>query len=82
MASAKKSQIKVTLAGNISPSELLREFPRAKTVLKPEDIVRARDIVKEVYMDEKIQKYIVDIVFATREPKEAGLEKYVEMMRR
>ena len=51
---------------------LLKDFPKAKTVLKPEDIVRAREIVKEVYMDEKIQKYIVDIVFATREPK-AGM---------
>jgi len=59
---------------------LLKEFPKAKTVLKPEDIVRARDIVKEVYMDEKIQKYIVDIVFATREPKAAGLAKFEEMI--
>ena len=59
---------------------LLKEFPKAQKVLTPEDIVRARDIVKEVYMDEKIQKYIVDIVFATREPKAAGLAKFEEMI--
>ena len=59
---------------------LLKEFPRTKSVVKPEDIVRARDIVKEVYMDEKIQNYIVDIVFATREPKAHGLAKFEEMI--
>ncbi|MCQ2115276.1 MAG: AAA family ATPase [Bacteroidales bacterium] len=50
-------------------------FPKANPVLKPEDIVRAREVVREVYMDEKIERYIVDIVFATRDPKEYGLEK-------
>ena len=51
------------------------EFPKPNRVLKPEDIVRAREIVREVYMDEKIEKYIVDIVYATRTPKEYGLGK-------
>ena len=51
------------------------EFPKASPVLKPEDIVRAREVVKEVYMDEKIEKYIVDIVYATRTPKDYNLEK-------
>jgi MoxR-like ATPase len=59
---------------------LLKQFPKSETVLKPEDIVRARDVVKEVYMDEKIQKYIIDIVFATREPAEHGLAKFKEMI--
>ena len=36
--------------------------------------------MKDVYMDEKIQKYIVDIVFATREPEEYKLEKYADMI--
>ena len=49
------------------------EFPKASPVLKPEDIVRAREVVKEVYMDEKIEKYIVDIVYATRTPKDYNL---------
>lgn len=51
------------------------EFPKASPILKPEDIIRAREVVREVYMDEKIERYIVDIVFATRTPKEYGLEK-------
>ncbi len=59
---------------------LLKQFPETSTILKPEDIVKARDVVKDVYMDEKIQKYIVDIVFATREPVEYKLEKYQDMI--
>ena len=51
------------------------EFPKASPVLKPEDIVRARQLVREVYMDEKIERYIVDIVFATRTPGDYGLGK-------
>ena len=38
-------------------------------IVSPEDIVRARRVVDEVYLDERIEKYIVDIVFATRDPK-------------
>ena len=45
------------------------EFPTAAQVLKPADIRKAREVVREVYMDEKIERYIVDLVFATREPK-------------
>ncbi|MCD6355148.1 MAG: MoxR family ATPase [Prolixibacteraceae bacterium] len=59
---------------------LLKEFPETSTILKTEDIVKARDVVKDVYMDEKIQKYIVDIVFATREPADYNLDKYVDMI--
>ncbi|HHV41040.1 MAG TPA: AAA domain-containing protein [Bacteroidales bacterium] len=44
------------------------EFPVAAQVLKPADIRKAREVVREVYMDEKIERYIVDLVFATREP--------------
>lgn len=43
-------------------------------VLKTKQILKARDVVTEVYLDEKIRKYIVDIVFATRYPAEAGLK--------
>ena len=49
------------------------EFPKASPVMKPEDIVRARQVVRDVYMDEKIDRYIVDIVYATRTPKDYGL---------
>ena len=49
------------------------EFPKANPVVKPEDIIRAREVVRDVYMDEKIEKYIVDIVYATRTPADYGL---------
>jgi MoxR-like ATPase len=49
-------------------------LPQAKQVIKASDIVRARSLVKEIYMDEKIEKYIVDLVFATRRPSQFGLE--------
>lgn len=55
-------------------------FPKANTVLKPEDIVRAREVVKDVYMDEKIEKYIVDIVYATRTPEDYGLGKLKDLI--
>ena len=45
-----------------------------KPVIKAEDIIRARSIVREVYIDEKIDKYIIDIVFATRNPEEYGFD--------
>ena len=50
-------------------------MPQVARIIKPEDIVRARKVVEDVYMDEKIEKYIVDIIFATREPVEYGLQK-------
>ena len=49
-------------------------FPKPNRVLKPEDIVRAREVVRDVYMDEKIERYIVDIVYATRTPEDYGLK--------
>jgi len=49
------------------------EFPKASPVISPDDIVRARKLVREVYMDEKIERYIVDIVYATRTPEDYGL---------
>ena len=56
------------------------EFPKANPVVSPEDIVRARQLVREVYMDEKIEKYIVDIVYATRTPEEYGLANLKDLI--
>ena len=55
-------------------------FPKATPVVKPEDIVRAREVVRDVYMDEKIERYIVDIVYATRTPKEYGLDNLTSLI--
>ncbi len=49
-------------------------------VVGPEEIIRARKVVDEVYMDEKIEKYIIDIVFATREPKNYKLEELTNLI--
>jgi MoxR-like ATPase len=49
------------------------EFEKIKQVANINDIIQARKTVREVYMDERIEKYILDIVFATREPKEHNL---------
>ena len=59
---------------------LAQVFPQANKVIKPADILKARSIVKEVYLDEKIEKYILDIVFSTRYPDQFGLEKYTNMI--
>ncbi len=59
---------------------LLGEMPKASKVLKPEDIVKARSVVREVYLDEKIEKYILDIVFASREPAKYNLSKLSGMI--
>ena len=50
-------------------------MPEVGKVIPPEDIVKARKVVEDVYMDEKIEKYIIDIIFATREPAEYNLQK-------
>lgn len=49
------------------------EYPRPNAVVTPEDIVRAREVVRDVYVDEKIERYIVDIVYATRTPQDYNL---------
>ena len=50
-------------------------MPQVNKVISPEDIIKARKVVEDVYMDEKIEKYIIDIIFATREPAEYNLQK-------
>ncbi len=63
--------IRQNIAGN---------FPKAQQSLKPEDIIRARSVVRDVYMDEKIERYIVDIAYATRTPDEYGLQSLKTML--
>jgi MoxR-like ATPase len=71
----KKEEEKLIIRHNIAKS-----FPKASQVLKPENIIQARELVKEVYMDEKIEQYIVDIVFASRFPEQFGLEHLKDMI--
>jgi len=51
-----------------------------KGVISAEDIVKARSVVQEIYMDEKIEKYILDIVFATRSPKQYNLNNLAQLI--
>jgi MoxR-like ATPase len=60
---------------NVSGAE-----PAIKPVIKPEAIRKARNVIHSIYMDEKIERYILDIVFATRNPKDYGLEKLIDLI--
>jgi len=71
----KKEEEKLIIRHNLAKS-----FPIANSVVKIEGILKARELVKEVYMDEKIEQYIIDIVFATRNPEDYGLEKLKDMI--
>lgn len=56
------------------------EFPKASPVVSTDDIIRARQVVREVYMDEKIERYIVDIVYATRTPEDYNLSRLKDLI--
>ena len=72
---SKKDEEKMIIRHNLA-----KNFPSPNSVLKTDAIVRARDLVKEIYMDEKIEQYIIDIVFATRYPDKYGLDKFKDMI--
>ncbi|MBA5628998.1 AAA family ATPase [Moheibacter lacus] len=50
-------------------------FPKVEKVIDLQEILRAREMVKKVYMDEKIERYILDIISATRKPSDFGLSR-------
>ena len=61
-------------------SNLAKQKVQVNPVLKTEDIVKAREVVADVYLDEKIERYILDIVFATRFPERYQLDKLKSMI--
>ena len=67
----KREEEKLIIRSNVSSEG----FPEPQKVVDPKQIIRARDVVKKIYMDEKIEKYIVDIVYATREPEHYQLNE-------
>jgi len=71
-----KQEEKLILRQNIS-----QETHATRNILKPEDILKAREVVKQVYLDEKIENYITDIVFASRYPSEYNLSRYQNLIR-
>ena len=66
-----REEEKLIVRANVS----IEGFPTPKKVVDPKQIIKAREIVKKIYMDEKIEKYIVDIVYATREPEHYQLDE-------
>ena len=71
-------KLKITYPSKAEEKEILERMTSGeeiniKPVIKPEDIIRAKKVVKEIYVDEKIKNYIVDIVFATRQPEDFNL---------
>ncbi|MCK5322303.1 MAG: MoxR family ATPase [Candidatus Aenigmarchaeota archaeon] len=50
------------------------DIPKALKIIKPEDIIKMQKFCKEVYLDEKVMRYITDLVYATRQPQEYGLD--------
>ncbi len=65
--------------------EIVRRMTRGTTpepdpVVEPQEIVRARSTVGEVYIDPKVEQYIIDIVFATRQPKDYGLSELEDLI--
>ena len=61
---------------SILRSQINNEQTTIHPVIHKEDIIKARTLVREIYVDEKIENYITDIVFATRYPKEFGIERF------
>ncbi len=55
-------------------------IPTVRTLVTPADIVRARSIVRSIYVDEKLKDYVVDIVIATRRPEEYGLTELSDLI--
>ena len=72
----KKEEEKLIIRNNIGNDS----YPMPNSILTPDDITRAREIVRKVYMDEKIERYIVDIVYASRKPQDYGLAGYENMI--
>lgn len=78
-------KVKITYPSREEEQKIMKlntitDSPKINAVISPEDILRARQLVHEVYMDEKIEKYILDIVFATRSPKDFGLDELTDLI--
>jgi MoxR-like ATPase len=71
----KKEEEKLIIRQNLK-----KDKPKVDAILSPKEIMEARDVVRQVYIYEKIEKYIIDIVFATRFPEDYGLTSLKDMI--
>jgi MoxR-like ATPase len=72
-------KVKVTYPSKAEEREIMdrvagRELPQLEAVVTPEDLARARSMVSQIYIDPKVKDYLVNLVFATREPAQSGLK--------
>lgn len=63
-----RDEEKIIIRQNIT-----NDYQKAVSIIKPEEVIEAQKIVEQIYVDEKIERYIVDLVFATRFPADYGL---------
>ena len=71
----KKEEEKIILRQNIN-----KDYPEIKPVTSTKEILNARKVCREVYLDEKIENYITDIVFASRYPNDYKLKKFANLI--
>ena len=64
----------------IMRENLAKSLPEVRPVSTAQEIIKAREVVRQVYIDEKIEQYIADIVFATRYPENYGLKELKDMI--
>lgn len=79
-------KIKIEYPNEKEELEIMRRMAKTnkqkelEPVITPERVLKAREVVNEIYMDEKVEQYIIDLVFATREPQKYQLEDLVELI--
>ncbi len=78
-------KVKITYPSRDEELKIMRQnvtgtFPEAKPVISSKQILDARKLIQEIYVDEKIDQYILDIVMATREPNQYGLGNLTELI--
>ena len=79
-------KVKISYPNKQEEREIIRRnldddpYKSVTPVIHPNDILKAREVVRKVYMDEKIEQYILDIVFASREPQSYGLSDLVPLL--
>jgi MoxR-like ATPase len=78
-------KVKITYPSREEEQKIMKyntsnDSPTINAVISMDDIMRARKLVHEIYVDEKIERYILDIVFATRNPKDFGLDELTDLI--
>jgi len=71
-----KEEEQQILRSNLSVDGL----PKPKPVVSTKEVLKARKLVRSIYLDEKVEKYIIDLVFATRSPENVGLGHLTELI--